>query len=78
MNEDDLKATLINPIYAVSIHPDLAGPHEALVSKQRWVDANERLIVEIGAGEWLSRLLEVLEGGYPTATQRTERDCEPL
>jgi hypothetical protein len=41
-------------------------------------DANEKLIAEIGAGEWLSRLLEVLEGSYPTAARRTERDCEPL
>lgn len=67
MDEADLKATLINPIYAVSIHPDLAGPHEAIVSKRQWVDANEKLIAEIGAGEWLGRLLLVLEGSYPTA-----------
>lgn len=69
MNEDDLKATLINPIYAVSIHPDLTGPHEAIISKQRWVDTNEKLIAEIGAGEWLSRLLAILEGSYPTAAE---------
>ncbi len=34
--------------------------------KRRWIEANEKLINEIGAEEWLSRLLTVLEGSYPT------------
>ena len=65
-NEDDVKAMLINPIYAVSINPDLVGSHEPIVSKERWLKANEELINEVGAEEWLRRLLGVLEGGYPT------------
>jgi hypothetical protein len=28
-SEDDVAAMLINPIYAVSIDPDLTGKHEA-------------------------------------------------
>ncbi len=64
-SEDDVTDMLINPVYAVSIDPDLAGKHEAIVSKQRWIDANKRLIGEIGAEEWLRRLLAVLEGAFP-------------
>jgi hypothetical protein len=66
LNEEDVKAMLINPIYAVSIDPDLVGSHEPIVSKERWIEANEKLINEIGAEEWLGRLLAVLEGDYPT------------
>lgn len=67
LDEDDVKAMLINPIYAVSIDPDLAGNHEPIVSKERWIEANEKLINEIGAEEWLGRLLAVLEGDYSTS-----------
>jgi len=63
--EDDVTDLLINPVYAVSIDPDLAGKHEAIVPKRRWIDANKRLIDEIGAEEWLRRLLAVLEGDFP-------------
>lgn len=66
LDEDDVKGMLINPIYAVSIDPDLVGSPEPIVSKERWIKANEKLINEIGAEEWLSRLLAVFEGNYPT------------
>jgi hypothetical protein len=65
-SEDDVTAMLINPIYAVSIDPDLAGKHEAIISKQRWIEANKRLIDEIGLDAWLHRLLAVLEGDFPS------------
>jgi hypothetical protein len=64
-SKDDVTAMLINPVYAVSIDPDLAGQHEAIISKQRWVETNRGLISEIGVEEWLNRLLAVLEGDYP-------------
>ncbi len=66
-SEDDVTGMLINPTYAVSISPDLAGKREAIVSKRRWIEANTRLINEIGAEEWLRRLLAALEGDYPAA-----------
>jgi hypothetical protein len=66
LSEDDVTAMLINPIYAVAIDPGLVGSHEPIVTKQRWIEANERLIDEIGAETWLRRLLAVLEGNYPT------------
>ena len=37
-----------------------------LITKQRWVEANKRLIDEIGGEEWLRRLLAVLEGDTPS------------
>jgi hypothetical protein len=67
LSEDDVTAMLINPIYAVSIDPDLTGSHEPIVSKERWIEANEKLIDEIGPETWLRRLLAVLEGDYPTS-----------
>jgi hypothetical protein len=66
VSEDDVTAMLINPIYAVSIDPDLTGSHEPIVSKERWIEANEKLIDEIGIEQWLRRLLAILEGDYPT------------
>jgi hypothetical protein len=64
-SKDDVTGMLVNPIYAVSISSDLVGKHEAIISKQRWIEANRTLIDEIGAEEWLRRLLEVLEGDFP-------------
>jgi hypothetical protein len=67
LSEDDVTAMLINPVYAVSIDPDLRGSHKPIVSKERWIEANEKLIAEIGSETWLRRLLAVLEGAYPTS-----------
>jgi hypothetical protein len=78
-NQDDVADTLINPIYAISIHPDLEGQHEPIVPKQRWIEANRALIGELGAEEWLRRLLAVLEGDFrsspddPTITDGYKR-----
>jgi hypothetical protein len=66
-SKDDVAAMLINPVYAVSINPDLTGRHESIVPRERWIEANERLISEIGAKEWLRRLLAVLEGDFPAS-----------
>ncbi len=66
-SEDDVMAMLINPFYAVSIDPGLVDKHEPIVSKERWIEANQTLIEEIGADKWLRRLLAVLEGDYPTS-----------
>jgi hypothetical protein len=64
-SEDDVKAMLINPFYAISIDPDLAAPHDAIIPRQQWVDANKHLIAELGVEAWLNRLLAVLEGDHP-------------
>lgn len=65
MNVDEMKQLLINPIYAISIHPDLEGQHEPIISKAQWIEANLILVDEVGLEEWLERLLTLLEGDFP-------------
>jgi len=65
MNDNDVKNMLINPYYAININPDLATEHEPLTTEAQWVEANLKLIDEIGAHEWLERLLAVLQGAGP-------------
>lgn len=65
MDEDQTKHMLINPYYAINIEPDLASEHELTMPEKTWVQANVRLIDEIGSQEWLERLLAVLQGDYP-------------
>lgn len=61
----DAEHFLINPFYAVTIHEDLMGEHDPLVSKSEWVEANKRLIEKIGVEAWLEKLLAILEGDFP-------------
>ena len=61
----DVEQILINPFYAVTIHADLATPHKPIVSKAEWIEANLRLIDQIGTEAWLQKLLAVLEGDFP-------------
>jgi hypothetical protein len=46
---NDVTNMLINPFYAINIKPDLAAQHEPMVSEAQWVEANLKLIDEIGA-----------------------------
>jgi hypothetical protein len=73
--EHDVSGVLVNPAYAITLHPDLFGEHrEHLVSRDQWVEANVRLIHELGAEPYLRRLLAVLEGDFPRQPdERTER-----
>ena len=68
-SRDDVAGMLINPIYAISIQPDLAVEHEPLVSRKQWIRANATLIAELGAEQWLSRLPKALEGDYPASPE---------
>lgn len=58
---------MINPALVVNISDRLQGEHEPLVTRKLWVQANEKLIDELGAETWLYRLLEMLETGGPVA-----------
>ena len=49
MDENDAMHALINPYYAINISPDLAGEHEPLVAQDQWIQANLKLLDEIGA-----------------------------
>ncbi len=65
MDEDQLKQQLINPYYAINFDPDFSIEHALIVSEVQWVQANVRLIDELGSEEWLERLLAALKGDYP-------------
>jgi hypothetical protein len=64
MDEDQLKQQLINPYYAINFDPDFAIEHAPIVSESQWVEANLRLLDELGPEEWLERLLAVLQGHH--------------
>ena len=60
MDQNDLREMLANPYYAVVINKALGEDHELLVSEGDWIKANAKLVEEIGAEEWLRRLLDTL------------------
>jgi hypothetical protein len=62
-NSDDIVDMVINPFYALTISEDLTVEHAPLVSRETWIDANTKLIGELGARAWLEKLLTVLEKG---------------
>jgi hypothetical protein len=66
MDDNDPTNMLINPFYAINIAADMAEEHSPLVSEAQWIEANLKLIDEIGAHEWLKRLLAVLQGAGPS------------
>jgi hypothetical protein len=76
MDENDTINMLINPFYAINIDPSLADEHDPLVSEEQWVQANLKLIDEIGAHEWLQHLLAVLQGAGPRTPDVVD-DPEP-
>lgn len=61
MNDQETKELFINPYYAINISPDLVSEHELMVTKEKWIQVNARLIDELGKEEWLKQLLAVLE-----------------
>ena len=60
---DELVGLVINPFYAITIAEDLTIEHSPLVSREAWIEANTKLIGELGAQAWLEKLLTVLEKG---------------
>jgi hypothetical protein len=76
MDENETIDMLINPFYAINIDPNLADEHDPLVTEEQWVQANLKLIDEIGAHEWLQHLLAVLQGTRPRTPEEVD-DPEP-
>lgn len=62
MDQEELKQAFANPFYAIVVNKTLAEDHEPLISEEDWVKVNAKLIGEIGAEEWLNRLLDNLKG----------------
>lgn len=65
MDEQDVTNVFINPYYAVNIDRRLLDAHPPIVARSDWIEANLRLMDEIGERQWLERLLAVLEGDNP-------------
>lgn len=58
---------LVNPYKAIRFSERLLGDHLPTITKEAWLAANVKMIEEVGTGEWLWRLLNVLETGGPGA-----------
>jgi hypothetical protein len=65
MDEASIQHMLINPYYAINIHPSLADEHPPLVEKDMWIQTNINLMDELGAERRLKQLLAVLQGAGP-------------
>lgn len=68
----DVTGIIANPFYAIEIDPHLAAPHEPILGEDQWVQANARLIEELGPIAYLRSLLVILKGGYVTGGDRSE------
>jgi hypothetical protein len=64
MDEQDITNIFINPYYAINIDPRLLDEHPPIVTRADWVEANLRLMDEIGERQWLEGLLAVLEADF--------------
>jgi hypothetical protein len=60
----DIARILVNPIYSIEIDPQLAFPHEPIISEEEWIQVNLRMIAEIGPEGFLRALLNILKGGW--------------
>jgi hypothetical protein len=56
---------ILNPMLVVNVSDRLESEHVPLVTRELWIQANEKMIKEIGPERWLWQLLEVLETGGP-------------
>ena len=64
--QDSPTYTLINPYKAIRFSKRLQEDHEPIIAKEMWISANVKMMEEVGAGEWLWKLLNVLETGGPS------------
>lgn len=51
----------INPVSAIALADTYKGPHEHIVSRGIWVEANQKSIEDSGSESWLSRFLDTLQ-----------------
>lgn len=57
---EELHVIIAQPFYAVNIHPSLSGEHEPLISTETWVQAQKRLLKEVGEDKYFEILLQSL------------------
>ena len=61
IDENEAKKILANPFPAITVSKLFSDEHEPIMSEEDWVKVNAKLINEIGAEEYLHRLLDVLK-----------------
>jgi hypothetical protein len=61
---EHIQGILLNPFYVITCDPHLIEEHVPGTSEQAWVQANALLIEAMGTEQWLTRLLDVLEGKF--------------
>ncbi|GAA2969865.1 hypothetical protein [Actinokineospora diospyrosa] len=61
-----------NPFYAIEMDPTLALPHKPLMDEEKWIQANIRLVRELGPENYLRNLLAILKGDHPGAPDPAE------
>lgn len=57
----DVAALLVNPFYAVEIHPSLGLRHDHVMGEGKWIASNAQAIAELGPGTWLRYHLTALK-----------------
>lgn len=78
LSMEDLKRIMVDPFYAINVHEGMCAKHEPMITKEQWIkvaiinitqddDGNnyeydDELLQSLN--EWLTRLLDVLEGNY--------------
>ena len=59
---EHIQRILINPFYAIQVAPQFVVSHTPSLSDEEWVNVNAALIQEMGAEQWLTLLLDLLQG----------------
>jgi len=65
ISAEGVKNMLINPYYAINFEDGLFGDHPLLIDESTWIEANKRLLEELGPDAYFQSLLAVLKGDAP-------------
>jgi len=68
ISEDAVRAMLISPYYAITLHESLFGPHPPLIDEDTSTKAQQRMLEELGSEAYFRELLRVLKDGRPNAS----------
>jgi len=67
---EHMQGILMHPFYALQVAPELVEEHELRMSDKEWVTANASLIQELGVEQWLTQLLDLLQGNTVATDER--------
>jgi hypothetical protein len=66
--EDSPTYTVISPRNVIIVSERLRGDHKPIITRQQWLQANTKLMKELGNEAWLWRLIDILETGGPESS----------